>query len=269
VERLALLRPLYRARGLGGHGTHAGCSPRGRGHCARTAEARRLLRPAVPRNLPLAPPLAGPSQQRGRCPHAPAPRHPGRSPEMRFKRTPRPRQCASPSARRATRNGRPAGSARSWSSFACGRGDGRHRSNRCRANAMTQAPDEERPLERRGEHSMLRAHLSRRRGRSPTYTFPPPTSAKRPRSTATYSAGTSTTQTATDPASTRPTAGSAVRGSATTSPPPSPVCCPTSTSTRSRTRHHTLSHDGGAQPAHPHLQPHRLTATVHIERYPC
>jgi hypothetical protein len=40
------------ARGLGGHGTHAGCSPRGRGHCTRTAEARRLLRPAAPRNTP-------------------------------------------------------------------------------------------------------------------------------------------------------------------------------------------------------------------------
>jgi hypothetical protein len=43
---------LPRARG---HGTHAGCSPRGGGHCARTAEARRLLRPATPRGLPSSP----------------------------------------------------------------------------------------------------------------------------------------------------------------------------------------------------------------------
>jgi hypothetical protein len=64
---------------------------------------------AAPRasRLPLAPPLAGRSQQRRRCAHAPASRHPGRTPEMRFKRTPQTPTMRERARRRATRNGRP------------------------------------------------------------------------------------------------------------------------------------------------------------------
>jgi hypothetical protein len=48
---------------------------------------------------------------------------------MRFKRTPQtPRRYASPSASSSNAKGRPVGSARSRSSFGCGRGDGRDRS---------------------------------------------------------------------------------------------------------------------------------------------